>query len=215
MKSAAVPVDSFMRGEKAAAIAIGAKGLEELTQGSGRAVISSSQGEQQSYMRRDGAMSIFTYHLIEALTGHAQPPEGAAEVLITDVMSYVHRKVPKSAESDWFAEQQPDYQLSGNFPVALLLGGKGLAKGTAAPDPLSNRAAAPPAQAPGRATIFDQRGQKVGSQININKISGGFVQQGWNARGNAQQAERDIRHEGGGKRKSKTTRKRSVLKKNK
>jgi uncharacterized caspase-like protein len=33
MKSAAVPVDPFMRGEKAAAIVGGAKGLEGLTQG--------------------------------------------------------------------------------------------------------------------------------------------------------------------------------------
>jgi len=58
--------------------------------------------------------------------------------------------------------------------VALLLGGEGLAKGAAAPDPLSHL----PAQS--QATIFDQRKQKVGSQINIKKMSGGFVQQGWN-----------------------------------
>jgi hypothetical protein len=159
-------------------------------------------------------MSIFTYHLIEALTGHAQPAEGATEVLVTDVMGYVHRKVPKSARSDWNAEQQPDYQLSGNFPIALLLGGKGLTKGAAAPDPLTHREAAP-SLAPSRTTIFDLRKQKVRNQININKMSGGFVNPGWNVRGGVQQAGRDIRYEDGGSKKGKTTRKRNVQKKKK
>jgi len=81
-------------------------------------------------------MSIFTYHLIEALTGHAQPQEGATEVLVSDVMGHVWRRVPESAKADWGSEQTPDYQVSGNFPVALLLGGKGLSKGRPAPDPL-------------------------------------------------------------------------------
>jgi hypothetical protein len=87
-------------------------------------------------MRKDGKMSIFTYHLIEALTGHAQPKEGATDVLVSDVMGHVYRRVPQSAQADWSVEQTPDYQVSGNFPVALLLGGKGLSKGQAAPDPL-------------------------------------------------------------------------------
>ena len=216
MAAAAVPSDLMMIGEKAVDIAGGAKGLGGLTQGSGRAVISSSQGEQSSWIRRDRAMSIFTYHLIEGLTGHAQPAEGATEVLVTDVMSFVYRKVPESVERDWKAKQQPDYQLSGNFPVALLLGGKGLAKGAAAPDPLSHWAEVPsPASGPRRTVAFDQRGQKVGSQINIKKMSGGFVQQGWDVQGDVQQAGRDIIHEDGGSKKGKTTRKRDVHKKNK
>jgi hypothetical protein len=114
----------------------GAKGLELLSQGSGRAVLSSSQGVQQSYIRKDRTMSVFTYHLIEAFTGHAQPREGATEVLVSDVMSYVWRKVPESVKSEYGVSQEPDYQVSGNFPIALLLGGKGLSKGQPAPDPL-------------------------------------------------------------------------------
>ncbi len=82
-------------------------------------------------------MSIFTYHLIEALTGHAQPQEGVNEVLVSDVMSYVWHKVPRSANADWNKKQEPDYQVSGNFPVALLLGGKPWSSGQVAPDPLS------------------------------------------------------------------------------
>jgi hypothetical protein len=125
----------LMAGEKTVA-GPGAKGLEALAQGQGRAVISSSSGEQSSYIRKDRVMSIFTYHLIEALTGHAQPQEGATEVLVSDVMSHVYRRVPQSAQADWSVEQTPDYQVSGNFPVALLLGGKGWSKGQPAPDPL-------------------------------------------------------------------------------
>lgn len=113
----------------------GAKGMQTLMQGAGRAVISSSKESQPSHIRKDGAMSIFTYHLIEALTGHAQPQEGASEVLVSDVMSHVWRRVPTSARADWGARQEPDYMLTGNFPIALLLGGKGL-KGQPAPDPL-------------------------------------------------------------------------------
>jgi uncharacterized caspase-like protein len=131
----AIPVQ-FLMTEKSVSAADGDKGLEALGRGAGRGVLSSSQGEQPSYMRQDGQMSIFTYHLIEALTGHAQPKEGATEVLLSDVMGYVHRHVPQSAKADWNADQNPDYQVVGNFPIALLLGGKGLTKGQLAPNPL-------------------------------------------------------------------------------
>jgi hypothetical protein len=115
----------------------GAKGLKQLAEGRGRAVFSSSTGEQSSYMRPDGKMSIFTYHLIEALTGHAQPQEGATDVLVSDVMSYVHRHVPKSADEAWGRDQDPDLKTSGIFPVALLLGGREWSKDLEAPDPLA------------------------------------------------------------------------------
>jgi hypothetical protein len=124
-----------MKGE-ASGTGPGAKGLESLAQGRGRAVLSSSTGEQRSYLRRDRRMSIFTYHLIEALIGHAEPGEGAKEVLVSDVMGHVYRHVSNSAADDWGVEQTPDYQITGNFPVALLLGGKGFSKGQPAPDPL-------------------------------------------------------------------------------
>ena len=140
---AAIMPGLLMTDEKALAAAEGSKGLEQLAQGAGRAVLSSSQGEQRSYIRRDGTMSIFTYHLIEALTGHAQPAEGATEVLVSDVMGHVWRRVPASARADCDADQRPDYQVSGNFPVALLLGGKGLSKGLMPPDPSQPLPAAP------------------------------------------------------------------------
>ncbi len=173
---AAFPPALLMAGEKG--VAPGAKGLETLAQGAGRAVLSSSQGAQSSYLRRDGAMSIFTYHLIEALTGHAAPAAGATEVLVSDVMGHVWRRVPASARADWNEDQQPDYQVSGNFPVALLLGGAGVTKGLPPPDPLAPLPAAGPAiqqtlvgrgvQVVGDQTIHGDLvlGDKIGQQIN-------------------------------------------------
>lgn len=97
LNPAAIPAGLFMQGEKALASEAGVEKFDTLAQGSGRAVLSSSQGDQQSYMRQDSAMSIFTYHLIEALTGHAQPADGAHEVLVSDVISHVWRTAPASA----------------------------------------------------------------------------------------------------------------------
>jgi hypothetical protein len=188
---AALPPQLFMGQEQADTASDGSKGLEGLASGAGRAVISSSQARQQSYICRDGKMSIFTYHLIEALTGHAQPGENAAGVLVTDVMSHVHRHVPRSAAADWQREQVPDYQLSGNFPVALLLGGKGLPQGAAPPDPLAPAPIAPQAKsftAPRKATAFDQRGQKVEHQTNIETVSGGIFQPGMTVNGDLRYA---------------------------
>ena len=149
LHSAALPPGLFMQEEKAVVDTANAKALEALGQGAGRAVLSSSQADEKSWVRQDGKMSIFTYHLIEALTGHAQPQAGAAEVLVSDVMSHVHRRVPASAQADHQAPQHPQFQVSGNFPLALLLGGKGLPAGGTAPDPLS----LPPAAAGQQATL--------------------------------------------------------------
>jgi len=121
------------------------KGFEQLQAGHGRAVLSSSQGSESSYMRMDGKMSVFTYHLIEALTGRAQPEGGATEVLISDLLGYVHRQVPKSA-AEMKREQNPEFEMSGNFPVALLIGGKGIAKNESTPDPLAPLPAVTPMQ---------------------------------------------------------------------
>ncbi|MCB9150926.1 MAG: caspase family protein [Caldilineaceae bacterium] len=121
----------------------GAKGMDALQQGHGRAVLSSCQGDEKSYLRSDGQMSIFTFHLIEALTGHAQPPAGAPDVLVSDLLSHVHRTVPQTAQRDLRRPQHPDFLVTGNFPVALVLGGKGISKGASAPDPLAPLETAP------------------------------------------------------------------------
>lgn len=131
LTSSAIPVSIFAAAAKAADAADA--GDNPLGQGAGRAALSSSTGRQLSYLRKDGSMSSFTYHLIEALIGHAEPKEGATEVLVSDIVGYVHRRVPKSVLDERNAQQQPEYHLTGNFPVALLLGGEGLAKGQTPP----------------------------------------------------------------------------------
>lgn len=139
--SAAIPVQTFMPISADVAVladSTGDKALSDLAVGAGRAVLSSSQSVEKSWVRKDGSMSVFTYYMIEALTGHAQPAGGATEVLVSDVMSHVYRNVPKLVQSERGQDQHPDYQVSGNFPVALLLGGKGLDAGHAAPDPLQS-----------------------------------------------------------------------------
>ena len=131
----AVP-PTWLAGKDVSKGVMGAKGLDALGVGQGRAVLSSSTGKQNSYIRLDHRMSIFTYHLIEALTGHAQPQEGASEVLVSDVMGHVSRRVPRSVRVAYGRLQEPQFVVTGNFPIALLLGGEGVSKGRPAPDPL-------------------------------------------------------------------------------
>lgn len=116
----------------------GAKAVSDLEEGNGRAILNSSTGAQSSYVRQDGKMSLFTYHLIEALTGHAPHPDDATVVYVTDVMSWVTHEVKKSAAREK-VEQTPVMRTSGVFPVAQLIGGKGVAKGLGEtpPDPLA------------------------------------------------------------------------------
>ncbi|HQZ21729.1 MAG TPA: caspase family protein [Thermoflexales bacterium] len=100
-----------------------------LAQGQGRAVFSSSQGDESSYWLRNGSMSIFTYHFIEALQGAGQQA-GDTEVTISSLMKYVAKKVKDSAASERGANQNPFFNLEAtDFPVALVRGGKGLPAG--------------------------------------------------------------------------------------
>jgi hypothetical protein len=181
--SAMLPVDLFLTAHDTAVVdpLAGSKGLAELALGAGRAILSSSQSDQKSYIRKDHKMSIFTYHLIEALTGHAQPQNGATEVLVSDILSYLHRTVAASAQQQWGRPQQPDYKLTGNFPVALLLGGKGIDGGQAAPDPLAPLPATPVtyqatnrgsgAIAQGRGAVAaGERGVAIGGNVSGSTI---------------------------------------------
>jgi hypothetical protein len=107
--------------------AVPAKGLlDELAKGEGRVVFTSCRGSQKSWIRKDGSMSIYTYHLIEALQGAANKPQDTT-VSVADIMKHLHKAVPESASQEYQATQEP--WLSGetsNFPIALLRGGKGL-----------------------------------------------------------------------------------------
>jgi hypothetical protein len=87
--------------------------------GEGRAILNSSKGNQKSYFRLDGSMSLFTSHFIEALTGRATKHENADSVLVTDIMSYVSREVKATAAEKGY-NQEPVMSTTGVFPIASL-----------------------------------------------------------------------------------------------
>lgn len=152
--------DDYLVGQgfTASAAPAAARPVVALMQGQGRAVLSSSTAAESSYIRSDRKMSIFTYHLVEALTGYAQPA-GSTEVLVSDLMGYVSRAVPKSARDEYNVSQTPVYQMSGeNFPVALVLGGEGVGKGRPLPNPL-----APP---PTGSSVSTAGGAYVGGNVS-------------------------------------------------
>ena len=106
------------------------KGLvEDLKQGQGRAVFSSSTGEQRSWVRPDGTLSIYTYHLIEALQGAGNQP-GDTLVRVSNLMNHLGKTVPESTRTLCQAEQTPFFDTAAeDFSVAVLRGGKGLPVG--------------------------------------------------------------------------------------
>jgi hypothetical protein len=74
-------------------------------------------------------LSIFTYHLIEALQGANNKPDDKF-VHLSNLMNHVSQAVPQSAQAQWQVEQSPYFDMATeDFPVALLRGGKGLPNG--------------------------------------------------------------------------------------
>ena len=100
--------------------------VESLKQGEGRAVFTSSRGDQRSWIRPDKTLSIYTYHLIEALKGASNQP-GDRQVTLSNVMRHLGKTVTESAQMLCQAEQTPFFDTATeDFPIALLYGGKGL-----------------------------------------------------------------------------------------
>src|SRR5208337_4607181 len=103
------------------------KGLvEQLKQGAGRAVFTSSRGQQLSWIRPDGSLSIYTHYLVEALQGAGNKP-GDTVVRLSNLMNHLGKAVPASARPMYQAEQEPFFDTATeDFAVAMLRGGKGL-----------------------------------------------------------------------------------------
>ena len=98
----------------------------DLAQGQGRAVFASSRGDERSWVRRDRSMSIYTYHLVEALQG-AGNRSGDTVVRLSNLVTHLSLTVPESARELGGARQTPFYDWSTeDFAVALVRGGKGL-----------------------------------------------------------------------------------------
>jgi hypothetical protein len=103
--------------------------IDDLAVGEGRAVFTSARGRQLSWLRSDRTLSIFTYHLLEALQGGNNQP-GDEYVRVSNLMNYLGERVPDSAWKMYGADQVPFFKFEAeDFPVALLRGGKGLSKG--------------------------------------------------------------------------------------
>lgn len=183
LNPAPIPVSPFLGGVshghdalRQAVAPTGAKGdpgPDLLARGAGRVVMSASQANQVSWIRKDGAMSVFTYHLIEALTGHAGTmPLGkqAQGVGVLNAMLHVSVKVPETVHKERGAteDQVPDFWFTGqNFPIALVHGGKGATKGLDLMDPLAIVAAAPE---PPKASVIQsvKNGKKVAQVVGQN-----------------------------------------------
>lgn len=102
--------------------------IADLKQGAGRAIFTSSRGEERSWVHPQQNMSIFTYHLLEALRGAGNQP-GDRLVHLSNVMSYLSQQTPSTAQTLCQAQQTPFFHMaSEDFPVALVQGGQGLSR---------------------------------------------------------------------------------------
>jgi ribosomal protein L40E len=101
---------------------------EALSQGSGRVVIASSKEDQYSYVRKQGDLSLFTWHLREALGGKAAV-RGDGLIHVLDVFHYVNEAVQADEPKQVPILKVKDLDL--NFPIAVDRGGKGAGAGPA------------------------------------------------------------------------------------
>jgi hypothetical protein len=99
---------------------------ESLSHGSGRVVIASSKEDQFSYVRKQGDLSLFTWHLCEALSGKAAV-RGDGLIHVLDVFHYVNEAVQADEPKQVPILKVKDLDL--NFPIALDRGGKGTGVG--------------------------------------------------------------------------------------
>ena len=142
INSAAAPVELFLDdpgfGGQAKDIDTSAF-PDALAEGRGRAIISSSQGEEKSWVLKSGRMSVFTYHVVQALIGHAPTTTtaaGALTVAVLDLAKYLDENVNATVMSEHSpATQRPYFKTAGmSFPIALVHAGVGYAKGITVPD---------------------------------------------------------------------------------
>ena len=89
---------------------------EALIQGSGRVVIASSKAEQYSHVRPQGDLSLFTYHLRDALHGKAAV-RGDGLIHVLDVFHYVNEAVQADEPEQTPILKAKDLDL--NFPIAI------------------------------------------------------------------------------------------------
>lgn len=103
------------------------KGLTSaLSQGKGRVVFTSSDGEEKSWIMKDNSLSIYTFHFLEALQG-AGNKAGDTVVKVSNLMNYLGETVPKTVQNLYDEKQTPHFDFdTDDFAISMLRGGKGL-----------------------------------------------------------------------------------------
>ena len=141
--------------------------IESLKQGKGRAVFTSSEGEQKSYIK-DDSISVYTYHFLEALQGAANKPGDKPEdkvVKISNLMNHLGKTVPETVRNLYSQEQIPHFDMdAGDFAIAQLRGGKGL------PDKGWEGAKTEATQKINKIVTGPQQAEKI---YNMTEVSGG------------------------------------------
>ena len=78
-------------------VMVAAPKYERFAEGEGRVVIAAAKPEQRSWEDEKFQHGIFTYHLLEALSGKADT-NGDGYVSIQEVVTYLQREVPRTAK---------------------------------------------------------------------------------------------------------------------
>lgn len=154
---------------------IGTKSISDsLESGKGRVVINSCRKTESSYIYLDKGISAFTCHLIEALTGHFPLMEGQTTVTVANLISYVEHTVPEQVKKKLGGDQHPEAVMNGSFPIAMLLGGKGIVKGSAPPNidaVLAQAALSSISQTFGDIKIKNSNNVSIGNTGTVNQTS--------------------------------------------
>ncbi len=108
--------------------------FDDLLTGSGKVILTSSQVTERSWGKGGAHNSIFVTHLLDALRGKGIKTEGKT-INILDVFKHLSKAVPADAQTINPPQVQTPvmkaYDVTEDFPIALLLGGVGLSVDTA------------------------------------------------------------------------------------
>ncbi|GEM_PF-3440501 len=103
---------------------------DKLISGSGKVIISSSLPNQKSWIKGGATNSLFVTHLISGLKGEAVSPKDKT-IKVFDLFNHLSEKVSNDAQSIGVIQTPvlKAYDLTENFPIAILCEGNNLPNG--------------------------------------------------------------------------------------